>query len=247
MARSIWTGSISFGLVNVPVRVHAAIREHDVHFHQIAPDGSRVHYQRVSEKTGKVVEYEDIKKGFETSKNKWAVFTQKELADLAPTSTKTIDIEDFVPLEEIDPIYYQRTYHLAPKDAWAAHTYALLAAVMEDRGHVGIGTVVIRERPYLAAVRPYGKGLAMSTMLFADEIVAQSAIDGIPRAGRRSAPARSSSPPRSSTRSRTTGTRSATTTTTNSNSGLASRPSRRARCSSPRRRRRRRRRARSST
>jgi DNA end-binding protein Ku len=180
MPRSIWTGSISFGLVNIPVKVFAAIREHDVRFHQLAPDGSRIHYKRVSEKTGRNVEYEDIKKGYETSKGKSVVFEHDELDKFAPKTTKTIDIEDFVALAEIDPIYFARTYHLAPRDAAATHAYALLAVVMEDRQRVGIGKVVMREKQYLASIRPYGKGLAMSTMLFADEVVPQSQIPGIP-------------------------------------------------------------------
>jgi DNA end-binding protein Ku len=181
MARSIWSGSVSFGLVTIPVKAYSAIREHDVHFHLLAPDGSRVHNQRVSEKSGRKVEYSKLKKGYETAKGKYVVFEQDELRDLAPASTKTIDIEDFVPLEEIDPIYFERTYHLAPADDAAARAYALLASVMEDRQRVAIGKVVMREKQYLAAVRPYGKGLALSTMLFADEVVAQDDIDEVPK------------------------------------------------------------------
>jgi DNA end-binding protein Ku len=180
MARSIWTGALSFGLVNIPVRVFSAIREHDVRFHQLAPDGSRIHYKRVSEKSGREVEFGNIKKGYETSKGKYVVFDSDELRDLAPAKTKTIDIEDFVALEDIDPIYFDRTYHLAPAGEPAKKAYALLAGVMEDRQRIGIGKVVMREKQYLAAIRPYGKGLAMSTMLFADEIVPQSTVDGIP-------------------------------------------------------------------
>jgi DNA end-binding protein Ku len=180
MARSIWSGSISFGLVTIPVKTYSAIREHDVHFHLVAPDGSRVRNQRVSEKSGKVVEYDELKKGYETSKGKYAVFDQDELKELAPPSTKTIDIEDFVPLDDIDPIYFQRTYHLAPANDAAAHAYALLAAVMEDQRRVALGKVVMREKQYLAAIRPYGKGLALSTMLFADEVVPQSDIPDVP-------------------------------------------------------------------
>jgi DNA end-binding protein Ku len=180
MARSIWTGSVSFGLVNIPIRVFSAIREHDVRFHQLAPDGSRIHNKRVSEKTGRAVEFNSIKKGYEISKGKYVVFESDELDKLAPTTTKTIDIEDFVALEDIDPIYFARTYHLAPAGEAATRAYGLLAGVMDERQRVGIGKVVMREKQYLAAVRPYGKGLAMSTMLFADEIVPQSAIPGIP-------------------------------------------------------------------
>jgi len=180
MARSIWTGSISFGLVSIPVRVFSAIREHDVQFHQLAPDGSRIHLERVSEKSGRKIEFKSIKKGYETSKGKWVVIEPDELKRLAPTSTKAIEIEDFVALEDIDPIYFERTYHLVPQDDSAARAYALLASVMADKQRIGIGKVVMREKQYLAAIRPYGKGLAMSTMLFADEVIPQSDIEDMP-------------------------------------------------------------------
>jgi DNA end-binding protein Ku len=180
VARSIWTGSISFGLVSIPVRVFSAIREHDVRFHQLAPDGSRIHLERVSEKTGRKVEFKSIKKGYETSKGKWVVIEPDELKSLAPATTKAIEIEDFVALEDIDPIYFDRTYHLAPQNDSAARAYALLASVMADKQRIGIGKVVMREKQYLTAIRPYGKGLAMSTMLFADEVIAPSDIEGMP-------------------------------------------------------------------
>jgi DNA end-binding protein Ku len=167
--------------VSIPVRVFSAIREHDVQFHQLAPDGSRIHLERVSEKSGRKVEFKSIKKGYETSKGKWVVIEPDELKRLAPASTKAIEIEDFVALEDIDPIYFERTYHLAPQNDSAARAYALLASVMADKQRIGIGKVVMREKQYLAAIRPYGKGLAMSTMLFADEVVPQSEIEDMPR------------------------------------------------------------------
>src|SRR6185295_14358721 len=111
---------------------------------------------------------------------KYVEFESGELDALAPTATKTIEIEDFVPLPDVDPIYFDRTYHLEPSGDGAAHSYALLAAVMDERERVGIGTIVIRERQHLAAIRPYGKGLALTTLHFADEIVEQGDIDGIP-------------------------------------------------------------------
>jgi DNA end-binding protein Ku len=151
-----------------------------VRFHQVTKDGSRIHVERVSNKTGRRVDYEELKKGYETSKGKWVVFEPDELAELAPESTKTVDITDFVPLSDIDPIYFERTYHVAPAGDAAARAYGLLAAVMDERQKVGIGKVVMREKQYLAAIRPYGKGLAMSTLLFEDEIVDQSDIDTIP-------------------------------------------------------------------
>ena len=180
MARSLWTGSVSFGLVNIPVRLFPAIHEHDVHFHQLAPDGSRIHYKRVSEKTGREVDYSDIRRGFETSRGKYVVFEPGELEEMKPRATKTIDIEDFVALEDIDPLYFERTYHLVPNGDAAKKAYALLADVMDDRQRVGIGKVVMRDKQYLAAIRPYGKGLALSTMLFDDEVVPQSDVEGLP-------------------------------------------------------------------
>jgi DNA end-binding protein Ku len=180
VARSIWSGSISFGLVTIPVKAYSAIREHDVHFHLLGPDGARVENRRVSKKSGRALEYKQLKKGYETTKGKYVVFDQDELKELAPRSTKTIDIEDFVPLEDIDPVYFARTYHLAPANEAAAHAYGLLTSVMEDRQRIGVGKVVMREKQYLAAIRPYGKGLAMSTMLFADEVVPQTQITDVP-------------------------------------------------------------------
>jgi DNA end-binding protein Ku len=170
MARSIWSGSVSFGLVNIPVKLFSAVHQHDVRFHQLAPDGSRVQYKRVSEKTGREIEYDKIRRGFETSKGKFVVFEPGELEELRPEATKTIDIEDFVALDEIDPIYYENTYYLAPDGTAAAKGYALLASVMKDRERVAIGKIVMRDKQYLAAIRPYRSGLALSTMLFADEI-----------------------------------------------------------------------------
>jgi DNA end-binding protein Ku len=183
MARSVWTGSISFGLVTIPIRVFPAVREHDVHFHQLAPDGSRVQYKRVSSKTGREVAYDDIRKGFETSKGRYVAFEPDELDAMAPPATKTIDIEDFVPLEDIDPIYFERTYHLSAAGDGASKAYALLAAVMDERERVGIGRIVLRDHQHLAAVRPYAKGLALSTMRYADEVVSQSDVPDAP--GRR--------------------------------------------------------------
>jgi DNA end-binding protein Ku len=166
--------------VNIPVKVYSAVRQHDVRFHQLAPDGSRIHYNRVSGKTGRTVDYDKIRRGFETSRGKYVVFEPAELDELQPKSTKTIDIEDFVELDAIDPIYFERTYYLAPDGDAAAKGYALLASVMKDRRRVGIGKVVMRDKQYLAAIRPYGPGLALSTMLFSDEVVEPSEIDALP-------------------------------------------------------------------
>ena len=181
MARSIWTGSISFGLVNVAVKAYTAVREHEVRFHQIdKKSGARVRYEKVSEKTHKKLDSDDIEMGYEVRKGRYVSFTKEELAELRPRSTRTVEVSDFVPLEDIDPIYYERTYWLAPDGPAAARAYALLCAAMEDRQRVGIGSVAMRNKQYLAAIRPLEGVLAMSTLRFADEVVARSEIDALP-------------------------------------------------------------------
>jgi DNA end-binding protein Ku len=186
MARSVWTGSISFGLVNVPVKAYTAVREHQVHFNQLdKKSGSRIRYEKVAEKTGKEVSSDDIELAYEIRKGRYVTFAKSELEDLKPASTKTIDVQDFVALAEIDPIYYDRTYWLGPDGDPAKKAYALLLAAMEDRERVGIGSVVMRNKQYLAAIRPLDGALAMSTMRFADEIVARKDIAEVPNRRRK--------------------------------------------------------------
>jgi len=181
MARAIWSGSISFGLVNVPVKAYSAVRDHDVHFHQLdRKSGARVRNKKVSEKTGREVKPDDIRMGFEVGKGTYVTFDKDELAELKPESTRAIEITDFVDLDEIDPIYYERTYWLAPDGDAAKKAYGLLVAAMTDRNRVGIGTVVMRNKEYLTAVRPLETALAMSTMRFADEVVPRRALDALP-------------------------------------------------------------------
>jgi DNA end-binding protein Ku len=185
MARSIWTGTVSFGLVNVPVKAYTASHDHEVHFHQLEKKtGARVRYQKVSEKTEKVLDADDIELGYEVRKGEYVTFDRDELDAMQPESTRTLEVSDFVELTDIDPIYYERTYWLAPDGEAATRAYRLLLAVMEDEGRVGIGTVVMRNKQYLAAIRPLDGALAMSTMRFADEVVPKSEIDGIPRRGK---------------------------------------------------------------
>ncbi len=172
---------ISFGLVSVPVKAYPAVRDHDVHFHQIDKgSGSRVRNRKVSAKTGKEVENTDIEMGFETSKGRYVTFSRRELDELRPASTRAVEVTDFVSLDDIDPIYYERTYWLAPADDTAVKPYQLLRAAMEDRGLVAIGTVVMRNKQYLTAIRPLEGALAMSTMRFADEVVPRSDVEGVP-------------------------------------------------------------------
>jgi len=188
MARPVWTGSISFGLVNVPVKAFTAVRDHDVHFHQLdKASGSRIRNRKVAESSGKEVDADHIEMGFEVGKGRYVTFDQQELKELRPASTKAIDVTDFVALADIDPIYYERTYWLAPDGAPAKQAYALLLAAMEDRQRVGIGTVVMRDKQYLTAVRPLDGVLAMSTMRFADEVVPRADVDELP--SRRTKPA----------------------------------------------------------
>ena len=182
MARSLWTGSISFGLVNVPVKAFTAVRDHDVHFHQLdKKSGARIRYRKVSEETGKEVDSDDIALGYEVKGGKYVTFDEKEMAALRPRSTRVIEVSDFVALEEIDPIYYENTYWLVPDGQGAKNSYGLLVAAMEEAEQVGIGTVVLRDRQHVTALRPLNGALAMSTMRFADEIVKRSEIEGLPR------------------------------------------------------------------
>ncbi len=185
MARSLWTGSISFGLVNVPVKAFTAVRDHDVHFHQLdKKSGSRIRYRKVAEDTGKEVAKDDIAWGFEVKNGRYVTFDDKEMEALRPASTRVIEVSDFVALEEIDPIYYESTYWLVPNGEAAKKSYQLLVAAMDDAQQVGIGTVVLRDKQHLVAVRPLDDVLAMSTMRFADEVVGLSEIEGMPRRGK---------------------------------------------------------------
>jgi len=178
MARPVWSGTISFGLVNVPVNAYSAVRDHDVHFHQLDKRSkSRIRYRKVSEKSGREVDTDNIELGFEVSKGKYVTFERDELNKLQPRSTRMIDVTDFVALDEIDPIYFERTYWLAPANDAAKKAYSLLLAAMEERGRAAIGTVVMRNKQYLTAVRPLDGVLAMSTMRFADEVLPRAEAD----------------------------------------------------------------------
>jgi DNA end-binding protein Ku len=181
MARPVWTGTISFGLVNVAVKAYTAVRDHDVHFNQLEKgSGSRIRNRKVAEKSGKEVDPDDIEMGFEIRKGRYVTFDKKELEALRPASTRMIDVSDFVALADIDPIYYERTYWLGPDGDASKQAYNLLLAAMEERERVAIGTVVMRNKQYLTAVRPLDGVLAMSTMRFADEVVPRADVDGLP-------------------------------------------------------------------
>src|SRR5256885_2331841 len=182
MPRAIWSGSVSFGLVNVPVKLYPAVHHQSLAFHQFQEGtNARVRNKRVSEKTGREVAYDDIVKGYEVEKGHYVMVDPDELADFAPRATRTIDIEDFVALDDIDPIFYEATYYLAPdKGEGARKAYVLLREALEDEGKVAIGRLVMRTKQYLAAIRPDEDALALSTMLFHDEIVSVTEIEDIP-------------------------------------------------------------------
>ena len=176
MPRAIWSGAISFGLVNIPVKLYSAVSRKTVRFHQIdAESGARVRQKRVGG-DGEEVAYEQIVKGYEIGPDRYVTITPEELESLEPQKTRTIDIEDFVELEDIDPMFYDHPYYLAP-DTGAAKAYRLLVDAMESSGKVAIARVVLRSKEHLVAIRPRSGVLAMETMLFADEVISPDALD----------------------------------------------------------------------
>src|ERR671934_230702 len=182
MPRSIWSGAISFGLVNVPVKLYSAVSRKTVRFHQLnEKTGNRIQQKRVDPETGEEVPYEQIVKGFELTKDRYVVLTPDELDALDPERSRTIDIEDFVDLSDIDPIYYDHPYYLVP-DKGAAKAYGLLLSAMQESGRVAIARVVLRSKEQLVAIRPAGDVLMMETMIFADEVVPPEDLDGLPEA-----------------------------------------------------------------
>jgi DNA end-binding protein Ku len=177
MARAIWTGAISFGLVNVPVKLYSATSPKTVRFHQLSSKtGVRVKQKRVDPSTGDEVPFEDIVKGYELSPDRYVLIEPEELDALDPKATKTIDIEEFVDIAGIDPIYYDHSYYLAPT-AGGAKPYRLLLDAMREAGKVAIGRVVLRSKQQLCALRPTEDVMTMSTMLFGDEVLPPDRLD----------------------------------------------------------------------
>jgi DNA end-binding protein Ku len=180
MPRSIWTGAISFGLVTVPVKLYSAVNRKTVRFHQLSgTSGVRIAQKRVDPQSGEEVPYEDIVKGYELAPDRYVVVEPDELATLQPKKTKTIEIEDFVELSQIDPIFYDHPYYLAPGPG-GAKPYRLLLEAMAESERVAIARVVIRSKEQLVAIRAMGDVLEMATMLFADEIASPDQLDELP-------------------------------------------------------------------
>jgi DNA end-binding protein Ku len=177
MARAIWSGAISFGLVNIPVKLYSAVSRKTVRFHQIdAESGQRIRQQRVNPENGEEIPYEQIVKGYEISPDKYVTITPEELEALEPQKTRTIDIEQFVDLEQIDPIYYDHPYYLAP-DKGAGKAYKLLLDAMREADKVAIARVVIRSKENLVALRSLDGAITLETMLFPDEVVDTDSIE----------------------------------------------------------------------
>ena len=176
MARPVWSGTISFGLVAIPVKLFHAVRRKSVSFNQLDERNmARIRYRKVNAETGEEVSDDHIVKGYEVSKGRYVVVDPDELEPFMPVVTKTIDLEEFVDLDDIDPVYYDTAYHLAP-DA-NAKPYALLAQAMEASGKVGIGRYVMRNKQYTAAIRAEEGRLVMSSLAYADEVVDPSEIE----------------------------------------------------------------------
>ena len=183
MPRAIWSGAISFGLVNIPVKLYSAVSRKTVRFHQIdAESGQRIRQQRVNPGSGEEVPYEQIVKGYEISPDRYVTITPEELESLEPEKTRTIDIEDFVDLEQIDPIFYDHPYYLAPGTG-AEKAYKLLLDAMKESGKVAIARVVLRSKENLVAIRPRDGVMTMETLLFSDEVIPPDSLDDMPEAG----------------------------------------------------------------
>jgi DNA end-binding protein Ku len=180
MPRPVWTGTISFGLISIPIKMFHAVSKKSVSFNQLDDRSmSRIRLKKVSAETGEDVPDEHIVKGYEISKGRYVVVDPDELEPFIPSATKSIDLEEFVDLDEIDPIYFDSPYILAPDKT--PKPYVLLARAMEESSKVAIGRFVMRNKQYLAALRAVDGNLLMSTMVFADEVVSLSSIDELER------------------------------------------------------------------
>jgi DNA end-binding protein Ku len=178
VARATWTGSISFGLINVPVRLYPATRSRDVRFNQLhAKDGSRIRQKRVCEVEGTEVPADEIVKGFEISKGTYVTLTDDEMEAMKPESSHSVLLEEFVHADEIDPMQLERSYWLGPDRDSAARPFALFQKALADEKVVGIGRIVIGTKEQLVCVRPVGDGLALTTLFYADEVTPEHEIE----------------------------------------------------------------------
>lgn len=175
--RSIWTGAISFGLVNIPIKLVTAVDRKNVRFREIRKgDNSRIRHKKVGADDGEEVDNDDIVKGYEIAPDRYVVIEPDELKDLDPKASRTIDIIDFVELADIDPIYFDSSYYLVPQQT-AAKPYKLLHEAMNRSGKAAIARFVLRTKQYLAIIRPRGDALAVSTLVYHDEVVPVARLD----------------------------------------------------------------------
>jgi DNA end-binding protein Ku len=177
---TVWSGAISFGLVSVPVKLVSAVRSRDISFHQLEEGtGARIRYRKVSEASGEEVPTKKIVKGYEIAPGRHVVIEPEELKAIQPPATRAIELEAFVDLAEIDPVYFEQPYYLLPEEA-GTKPYRLLVDTMERLGKVGIGKVVMRSKESLVAIRPRDGFLCMETMRYADEVVGADEVGGVP-------------------------------------------------------------------
>jgi DNA end-binding protein Ku len=195
MARAIWSGAISFGLVNIPIKLVTAVDRKNVSFREIRrSDSSRIRHRKVAANDGQEVSSDQIVKGFEVAPDRYVVIDPEELRALDPKSTKTIEIEDFVELADIDPIYYDSSYYLVPAQT-AAKPYELLRRSMLETGKAAIARFVLRTKQYLVVIRPLDGALTVSTLVYHDEVVQPAAPKAFPKRTSRCPTARSRWPP----------------------------------------------------
>ncbi len=180
MPRAMWSGAISFGLVNVPVKMFTAARSADVRFNQLhEPDMSRIKQKKFCAAEDIEILGDEVVRGYEVGTDQYVIITDEELAALAPAITSGIEIEEFVDLAEIDPVFFENSYYLVPEKN-GAKPYALLMGAMREAKKIALGRVVMRQKQYLVALRPAGKALAMSTLYYPDEVVSQDELEGLP-------------------------------------------------------------------
>ena len=190
MARAIWSGSISFGLLNVPVKLYSAVARRNIALREIREtDSSRIKHRRVAEGTDEEVPYGEIVKAFEITPDQYVPLSKDEMSAFAPEKTRAIEVQDFVDLDQIDPIYFDSPYYLGPAEG-AEKAYSLLVRAMEQSGKVAIARFVFRNKEHLAALRPSDGVLTLTTMRFADEVVPPSELedvlpDGKPKVAKR--------------------------------------------------------------
>ncbi len=178
MARSVWTGSITIGMLNVPVKLISAVKRQSIAFNQVDDrTGQRIRYQKVAEATNEIVDSAHIVKGFDLGGEHWVIITDDDLAPLAPAKSKEIAVDTFVPAEQITPTMFESSYIIQPGKI--AKPYALLAQALAGTGHVGIGKFVMRQKEYLVAVRSDGQHLTLSTLAFPDEIVDPATVEDL--------------------------------------------------------------------